>query len=202
MVKVFSFCLYGSKDKYVKGLLKNIELISAEFPDFEIWVYIGDDVPYLPSFDNVKYIHTGVNGHENMFYRFFPIDDDSVEVAIVRDADSRVYSRDVRFIREFLASDKKFHSIKDHINHFDCGRILAGMWGIKKGLLKVKLYDLFLNWKTHSSCCDFWDDARFIWEIYPLVMGSMLLHDKIDMNEKHFVGQVYDFKDGEEYTVY
>lgn len=202
MVKVFSFCLYGSKDKYVKGLLKNIELISAEFPDFEIWVYIGDDVPYLPTYSNVKYIHTDVKGHENMFYRFFPIDDDDVEVAIVRDADSRVYSRDVRFIREFLESDKKFHNIKDHINHFHCGKILAGMWGIKKGLLKVKLYKLYLNWKTHSSTCEFWDDARFIWEIYPLVMHSMLLHDKIDVDEKHFVGQVYDFKDGEEYTIY
>ena len=201
MVKVFSFCLFGSRDKYVKGLLKNIELISAEFPDFEIWVYLGDDVPELPFYSNVKYIHTGVKGNENMFFRFFPIDDESVEVAFVRDADSRVYKRDVGFIREFLASDKKFHNIKDHIHHLDC-RIMAGMWGIKKGLLKRKLYDFYLDWKTYSSVSNFWDDMSFIGVIYVLVMGSMLLHDKIDPNEKHFVGQVYDFKDGEEYTVY
>jgi hypothetical protein len=64
------------------------------------------------------------------------------------------------------------------------------------------LYDFYLDWKTYSSVSNFWDDMSFIGVIYVLVMGSMLLHDKIDPNEKHFVGQVYDFKDGEEYTVY
>ena len=203
MVKVFSFCLFGSKDMYVKGLLKNIELISAEFPDFEIWVYVGNDVPYLGHYDNVKYIHTGISGNENKFYRYFPIDDEQVEVSFIRDADSRVYSRDVRFIREFLKSDKLFHSIQDHINHPECGKIMAGMWGIKKGLLKCKMYDLYLGWKLYNGVNDYWDDTRFLDNtIYLLVFNNMLLHKEIDVNEKHFVGQVYDFRDGKEYTIW
>ena len=204
MVKVFSFCLYGTKDKYIKGLIKNIELITKEFPDFEIWVWLGTDTdaPFLPSYPNVKYIHTGVYQHENMFYRFFPIDDPDVEIAIVRDADSRVYERDVGFIREFLASDKKFHIIHDHINHFNCGKIMAGMWGIKQGLLKVKIYDLYLEWKEKNRVHNYWDDMRFIGTLYPLVSDNALYHKSVVPNLKDFVGQVYDFKDGEEITIF
>jgi len=203
MVKVFSFCLFGSKNKYVKGLLKNIELITAEFPDFEIWVYIGDSVPPLESFDNVKYISTGVVGNHNKFFRYFPIDDEQVEVSFIRDADSRVYSRDVRFIREFLESDKLFHSIQDHINHPKCGKIMAGMWGIKKGLLKKKIYDIYTDWKEYNGVDNFWDDTRFLDNtIYPLVFNNILLHKEIDVNEKHFVGQVYDFCGEKEYTIF
>jgi hypothetical protein len=202
MVKVFSFCLFGSNDKYVKGLLKNIELINAEFPDFEIWVYVGDGVPELSFYRNVKVIHTGVKGNENKFFRYFPIDDDQVEVAFIRDADSRVYSRDVRFIREFLASDKKFHSIQDHINHPHCGKIMAGIWGIKKGLLKNKIYNMYLGWKHYNGVNDYWDDTRFLDIIYPLVVNDMLLHNDIHNSEKDFVGQVYDFRDGKEYTIW
>jgi hypothetical protein len=203
MVKVFSFCIFGSKDKYVKGLLKNIELITSEFPDSEIWVYVGNDVPYLGYYDNVKYIHTGIRGNENKFFRYFPIDDEQVEVAFIRDADSRVYSRDVKFIKEFLLSDKLFHSIQDNINHPNCGKIMAGMWGIKKGLLKYKVYDMYLGWKHYNSVNDFWDDTRFLDNvIYPLVVNDMLLHNDIHNNEKDFVGQVYDFSDGKEYTIF
>lgn len=203
MIKVFSFCLYGSKDKYVKGLLKNIELITTEFPDFEIWVYIGDNVPPLQSFDNVKYIQTDVVGNHNKFFRFLPIDDEQVEVMLVRDADSRVYSRDVRFIKEFLTSDKLFHSIQDHINHPHCGKIMAGMWGIKKGLLKDKMGRMYSGWKQYNGVNDYWDDTRFLDNIiYPVVKHNMLLHNDINNNDKHFVGQVYEFNDGKEYTVW
>ncbi len=45
MVSVFSFCIFGNKPKYCRGLLRNIELIKEYFPEWEIWVYIGDEVP-------------------------------------------------------------------------------------------------------------------------------------------------------------
>ena len=63
MKKVFSFTLFGSQEKYWKGLLVNINLIHEKFPDWEIWVYIGNDVPdivlyTLKSFSDVKLIET------------------------------------------------------------------------------------------------------------------------------------------------
>ena len=54
MAKIFSFCLYGNQKKYCQGLLENIKLINEYYPDFEIWIACGDDVPlkYLEEFIN------------------------------------------------------------------------------------------------------------------------------------------------------
>jgi hypothetical protein len=218
MVKVFAFSLFGSQDKYCKGILKNIEQINKFFPDFEIWVYIGEDVPInilniLNNNKTVKCISTHVSGNETKFFRFFAIDDSSVDLAIIRDADSRIYDRDIACIEDFLQSDKMFHIIRDHKNHTH--KIMAGMWGIKKGLLEsITIQDLYLHWKQYRTCSDFWDDTKILCELlYPLITSSLLVHDnyntieiekmqfrKDDDNGKHFVGQVYEYDEfGNEY---
>jgi len=218
MVKVFAFSLFGSQDKYCKGILKNIEQINKFFPDFEIWVYIGEDVPIeilniLNNNKTVKCISTNVSGNETKFFRFFAIDDSSVDLAIIRDADSRIYYRDIACIEDFLQSDKMFHIIRDHKNHTH--KIMAGMWGIKKGLLEsITIEDLYLHWKQYRTCSDFWDDTKILCELlYPLITSSLLVHDnyntierekmrfrKDDDNGKHFVGQVYEYDEfGNEY---
>jgi hypothetical protein len=218
MVKVFAFSLFGSQDKYCKGILKNIEQINKCFPDFEIWVYLGDNVPIgtlniLNSNNTVTCISTNVFGNETKMFRFFAIDDESVNLAIIRDADSRIYERDIACIEDFLTSDKKFHIIRDHINHTH--KIMAGMWGIKKGLLEsIKIKDLYLYWKQYRTSSKFWDDTQILCELlYPLITSSLLVHDnyntiekekmqfrKDDVNGKHFVGQVYEYDEfGNEY---
>jgi hypothetical protein len=218
MVKVFSFSLFGNQDKYCKGILKNIEQINRFFPEFEIWVYLGENVPIdtlskLTHNKTVRCINTNVSGNETKFYRFFAIDNLLVEVAIIRDADSRVYERDIACIEDFLNSEKKFHIIRDHKNHTH--KIMAGMWGIKKGLLdSIKIYDLYTYWKEHRTCSEFWDDTNILCELlYPLIRPSLLVHDnyntieseimpfrKDDINGKHFVGQVYEYDEtGQEY---
>ena len=215
MVKVFSFTLFGSQNKYCKGLLKNIALIEEKFPGWEVWVYCGDGIPedvYLSLFDHscVKLIPTGVEGMENKFYRFFAIDDPSVEVAIVRDADSRVYERDQACIQQFLASEKLVHIIRDHPNHHH--RIMGGMWGIKKGLLHKKLQDIFIEWRQTNTATEFWNDMDFLRDIfYPAVIPVAMIHDELqnfevnqiktpfpyplDDEKKHFIGQIYHFDD-------
>ena len=106
MVCVFSFIVFGSQDKYCKGILKNIECIQREFPDWEVWVYIGNGVPHevvqhIENIPKVRCIFTGLDGMVNKIYRFFPIDDPNVDICIIRDADSRIYDRDVECIKDF-----------------------------------------------------------------------------------------------------
>ena len=218
MVKVFAFSLFGSQDKYCKGVQKNIEQINKFFSDFEIWIYLGEGVPInifniLNNNKTVKCISTNVSGNETKFFRFFAIDDQSVDLAIIRDADSRIYDRDIACIEDFLQSDNMFHIIRDHTNHTH--KIMAGMWGIKKGLLEsIKIQDLYLHWKQSRTCFGFWDDTNFLCELlYPLIRSSLLVHDnyntieseivpfrKDDINGKHFVGQVYEYdENGQEY---
>jgi hypothetical protein len=218
-MKVFSFCLFGNEDKYCKGLLKNIESIHSNFPGWYIWVYIGDGVPvhiiealHFDPFVNI--IETHELGLINTNYRFFAIDDPTVEIAIIRDADSRVYERDVACIQDFIASHALFHIIRDHPNHAS-HKIMAGMWGIKQGLLKFKLRDMFAGWKNTHSIGVFWDDTNFLQDIYSTVCHSLLVHDelhhlepdsmkkpfRVPIHDKHFIGQVYNYDEqGQEYA--
>jgi len=78
MVKVFSFCIYGGQKKYCQGLIENIEQIKRDFPDFQVWIYTGTNLPdeYLKSYasyDNTKIIKTDRDGASLMCYRFFPV---------------------------------------------------------------------------------------------------------------------------------
>ena len=68
-MKVVSFSLFGSDPLYNIGAIKNSELMTDIFPNWEMWVYYDDTVPVetletLKS-NNVKLIEsTGVG-----FYR-------------------------------------------------------------------------------------------------------------------------------------
>ena len=222
MVNVFSFTLFGNDDKYCKGVLKNVQLIEKKFPGWEVWIYCGDGIGedhffLLNEYPCVKLIPTHADGMVNKFYRFFAIDDPSVEICIIRDADSRIYERDEACIREFLASDRLVHIIRDHPNHHHT--MMAGMWGIKKeacSYLGVPLRTLFEQWKQSKPSSDFWSDTVFLCDmIYPRIAQISMIHDELQhyepigfrtpfpypLIEKHFIGQVYEFdSDGYEYA--
>lgn len=212
MVRVFSFTLFGSADKYCKGLLRNIEIIQKEFPDYEIWVYIGNDVPahileHLSHENNVRCLFTGEVGMVNKLYRFFAIDSPDVEVMFVRDVDSRIYSRDISTIHEFLQSNKMFHIVRDHPNHFH--KIMACSFAIKKGLLACPVQKLFDEYRKVHEVNTFWNDQEFLADVlYQAVLPYSMIHDDVlDLEPVslktsikapigdglHFVGQVYEF---------
>jgi hypothetical protein len=185
MVKVISYCIYGTKAKYCLGLVKNCELIQEQLPDYEVWIYGGKDVPFTyvdtyKKFPKVRYIPVDLVGGEMMCYRFFPIDDPEVEICHVRDADSRVTERDVAVIRLFEESDKLFHIIREHFWHKR--RITGGIWGIKKGCLIDKVENLYKIWiiKNEYIRGVYDSDQLFLEQvIYPLVVDRALIHSNI-----------------------
>jgi hypothetical protein len=222
MKSVFSFSLFGNQDKYCKGLLKNITIIEDKFPGWEIWVYCGEGISEdilmeLKDHKHVRLIPTHQEGMINKFYRFFAIDDPEVQLCIVRDADSRIYDRDLGCIYDFLQSDKFVHIIRDHPNHHHL--MMAGMWGIKKSalfFLQNPIQSLFEQWKQSKVASDFWSDTLFLCDmIYPRIFHVSMIHDDLQgyepkefktpfrypLKENHFVGQVYEFDQaGQEYT--
>ena len=152
--KVFSYCVYGTNKKYCLGMVRNIEQISEIYPDFEVWIYIGNNVPvdYIKkyeSYKNVKLIKHDFTGDILRTYRFFCIDNKYVNVMLSRDADSRFGERDKWCINNFLESKYKIFTIRDHYHHD--WPIMAGQWGIKKidGLSIEKSYRLHTD-----SCSD------------------------------------------------
>nr|CAH0110641.1 unnamed protein product [Daphnia galeata] len=64
-----------------------------------------------------------------MTWRWLPLLDDMVDMLMSRDSDSRIIPREKAAVREWLASDRIFHIMRDHPYH--CIPILGGMWGVK-----------------------------------------------------------------------
>lgn len=132
--KVFSYCVFGTQKKYCLGMVKNLEQIKHLFPDYNVFIYLGNDVPQeyvdqYKSFQNVTLIQRNYTGLLLTIERFLCVDD-NFDVVFVRDADSRFGDRDMWCIRNFLDSKFTICTIRDHKWH---GReLLAGHTGIKR----------------------------------------------------------------------
>lgn len=201
---VISFSLYGNVHKYFGGLVENCKTINTIYPNFWIYVYLGNDFDRsimegkFDAIKNIVFIETGKSGHEVMSYRFFAIDRPEVGIAFSRDADSRINARDQYCINEFLRSSKKFQIIRDNPSHGV--QILGGMWGIKKGLELNIEYDLNIFRRNHIF--QHGTDQDFLAEyIYPKVRDHALIFDEYfnypgeirhkivnNTNDKEFIG--------------
>jgi hypothetical protein len=188
MVNAFSFCIYGREQpKYHTGLLENIQLASVHFPDWHVVVYVGSEtsatyIRTLEALPTVRVRLTGISGHRNSLYRFFAIDEPGVDLMMVRDADSRIHWKDRWAIHRFLESGKTAHLIRDHRDHSTA--ILAGLWGLRKGVIQRPLRDLVAEWvPEHAGSGDATDplgfgiDQNFLkLVLYPQITSDALVH--------------------------
>ena len=179
---VISFCLYGNAGPYFLGLIENCKIINQVYPDFWIYVFLGNDFDRsimdgkLDSFNNLVFIETQKGGHQVMSHRFFAIDQPEVGIAFSRDLDSRINLRDQYCINEFLKSDKYFQIIRDCESHGT--EILGGTWGIKKGLLNFKISDKFDEF-VKSHVARHGSDQFFLSKyIYPVISSNVLVFDE------------------------
>jgi len=180
-MKVISFCIYGSNDKYCKGLDENLKLIQSNLPDYNVFVYVGNDVPsnwleQYKTYEFVKLIYTNRIGHDNMINRFFAIDQENVDIAIIRDADSRLHERDIWCIKQFEKSFYTFHTIRDHPEHR--ALILGGLWGIKKDCINISIQELYKKFNASNQTVNkIQHDQYFLRDIvYPLVSSNMIIY--------------------------
>lgn len=220
-MKVFSFCIFGNKKKYLLGLCKNIEIINEKFPDFYIWIYAGNDIPeeYIikyKSYKNIKYIETEYNNRFLTCMRFFPIDESNIDLFFSRDTDSRITNRDIWCINQFIKSDKTYHVVREH--YFHKALIMTGIFGAKKNInININLSEKF-NEIKNELCENYNIDVDFVNKfLYNSIKNDLLIHtnivafkneytEKIDLeleNNYDFVGNVYDFDENNiEYCVY
>lgn len=219
--KIFSYCIYGSYDKYCLGMIKNIEQIRKYFPDFEIWITIGNDIPInfieqYKSYKNVCLIYTNFSSGRLTTYRFFPIDDPTIDIMIVRDADSRFSELDIWCINNFIESSFKIFTIRNHIYHLR--EMMAGLCGIKnfKGINLKENYNQYIKDKDNISNIDsYQNDQDFIirYLYYPYKKFTIAYtshkiypHENIytiPSRDIDFCGNVYEFDDNKnEYVVF
>lgn len=201
MNKVISYSLWGQNPKYTIGALKNAELASLIYPDWHSVFFTSKSVPetileHLVSFPNVTVLLVDAeDSWANMFWRFTTCCNDTVDVSIFRDTDSRLSMREKYAVDEWLNSDKTFHIMRDHPYHSN--PILGGMWGYKynpKYDMK-NLLDSF-NFQDHYGT-----DYEFLGNVlYPLINDDKIVHDEFfdkipfpfPRQNAEFVGDVFD----------
>jgi hypothetical protein len=219
MVKVITFSLWGDKQIYNIGAIKNVELAKQYYPDFECWFYIhSPSVPEntiieLKKHENVKFIfkYGDLNTTKPETWRFEAIDDHNVEVMMSRDTDTRILLREKLAVDEWLESGKLFHIMRDH--PFHKFPIQAGMFGTKKNNNISSWNNLIKDIKQN---CDKGYDQHILQTIfYPIIKNDSLIHASFNIlngetgeyvkkfpipycEDYHFVGE-YVYEDESRY---
>jgi len=190
-MKVFSFSLFGDNPIYTIGAIKNVNLIKQNFTDWNTFIYTNktkeDDI--IKNLIDLGCIIKYETDHRwyNSTWRFKAISEDSVDIMICRDSDSRVFIRDVFAIEEWLESNYNYHIIRDHpVGHH--WKMNAGMWGAKKTDFISNINLLLEDYKTKNSNLlnhkNF--DQFFLRDvIYPKIVNDSLIHDEYYGYEKN-----------------
>ena len=207
MIKVISFCLWGTNPKYTIGAIRNAELAKQIYPDWKVWMYVSEDVPknildQLISLD-CNILNMGESNWNGMFWRFKPAANPDITM-ISRDTDSRLSHREKAAVDEWLDSDKDFHIMRDHPYH--ATEILGGMWGARNGILSG-LKEMIANYDKGDFDNKWQVDQNFLRDIvYPKVMDNSIIHDSFFERKPfptqringEFVGSVFDEHDNME----
>lgn len=202
-MNVISFCVYGNKPMYTKGMLENLKQCRVFYPDWQPRVYISPTVSrdiakeYHKLGAEVMLIQQPDCGYF-MLYRYLPLVDTSVTRAIFRDADSRLSERESTAVKRWVSEDTDLHIMRDHPYHSGPA-ILGGMWGAKTEKLR-HFQDIMEKYKNISSWERNVDQYLLDKEVYPLLKNSATIHDEIferksfplKRTDLNFVGCQYD----------
>lgn len=136
-MNLISFSLFGSGEKYNRGMVENARLAPLIYPGWRVRVYVDDLVTVT---DELRDLRCEVvqmpraPGGKAMCWRFLPASNRNFDRVIVRDADSRLNAREAAAVDAWIESGKTAHIMRDH-EHHRCLPIFGGMWGIKGGSL-------------------------------------------------------------------
>ena len=141
--KVISFSLWGSEPLYVEGAIRNADLALRVYPEWTCYYYCNSCVPIeiinrLKSKSNTRVIELPNSGNSfDALNRFLAVEEDGVEYAIFRDADSRLSVREKLAVDEWISSGADIHIMRDHPYHG--WFVQAGMFGLKAEKFKSKM---------------------------------------------------------------
>lgn len=179
---IFSCCLYGNNERYIKPLFDNdfkkIEKYLAVSCQF--YVYCNSDVK-KSTIDRLRdygYIVVECCFSDlkmgGMFIRYLPILHDLADAVCIRDTDCCYTEKELFLLKEWLNSKFDFHIIRGHELHIY--PIMGGLFSIK-GNAKSKFKTIFENNKTMTRSYEYNKDQIFLAKkIYPELVKFSLVH--------------------------
>jgi hypothetical protein len=177
-MKVVAFSLWGSHPAYYQGAIENARLIGDRYySDWQSWFFIGSDAPahYISELAKFasKLFFVNRSDFSLAFERFSPIFYTNVDIAISRDADSRISDKEYQAVRDWEKTDKVFHAMRDHkLHNFP---VMAGMWGVKSNMNDSALNDFREMYNARSL--EFESDQVYFADFYKKHKDLFLEHD-------------------------
>lgn len=137
-VKLISFSLFGTTNKYLYGMEENAKLAKLHYPGWQVVVYHDNSVPIknLKAIEQlgVELINVTSCGLLAPMWRFLVADEDC-ERFIIRDSDSRIAGREAQAVQQWEEKGTPLHVMRDHPHH--CFDIMGGMWGGTTEMKKI-----------------------------------------------------------------
>lgn len=200
MVKIISLSVWGNDPRYIVGANRQYELSKKYYPGWEFRIYT-DNKDNFANLTDANIIEV-TDGSYGMYWRFRAMFEDENNIVIVRDSDSRITVREQRAVNEWLASDKKFHTFRDHEAHFEFP-IIGCAFGYK-GKFNKPILNLMNSYTEQLNY--YVGDQIFLRDvIWPLVKDTAMVHCMNDgwfketrdllVNPYDFCGNGYDEKD-------
>lgn len=178
-VNYVAFSLYGDSEKYLNGMWRNLHLISQFYPGWSARIYMppemcgGEWHKQLATY--VKFRPAGI---PDMMSRFLIHDSPDCDRFLVRDADSRIGTREAAAVADWITSGRLLHIMRDHKSHGV--EIPGGMWGGQGGKLVPNMLTAIRKWmQTKAGGYEGHDhDQRFLADVvYVGGKDSMMQHD-------------------------
>jgi hypothetical protein len=177
-MKIISISVWGDNPRYIVGANRQYELAKLYYPDWEFRIYTDDKNKFANLTDaNIIEVTDGSYG---MYWRFRAMFESGDNIVIVRDSDSRITIREKRAVNDWINSDKKFHTFRDHDAHFEFP-IIGCAFGYK-GKFITPVFNLMNKYAEQLNY--YVGDQIFLRDvIWPLVQDTALVHS---MNEGWF----------------
>jgi len=175
---VISFSLYGSNPLYCEGAVENVKLAKKFYPGWTCRFYTDSTVPEdcLASLRNegseIIRVEKNLGPVHGRFWRFLVAGDQGISRFLIRDADSRLNSRERAAVHDWIRSGRSFHLMRDSLSHRR--RMLGGMWG-GIGCKLSNIAELVDNWgrfDRRGRTDEFLSEV-----IYPIIRNDCLIHD-------------------------
>jgi hypothetical protein len=173
-------------ERYCNGAIRNAILMPLFYPGWTMRVYhdasVGSKtINRLSSFSHVELLEKERSvGFSGTFWRFLAIDDS--DIALIRDADSRINVRDAIAVHQWIRSGKRAIVIRDHPNH--TARIIAGAFGVRNGLPGAsKIAELI---RPYHNRGEYGADTNFLSDIiYPMIVDDVLVFDEFQSGRQY-----------------
>lgn len=180
---LIAFSLFGGSSKYCETAVLNATEQARIYPHWRCRFYIDETVPahvverLREGGAELVRVDAQLKRWPGQMWRFAAYDTPGLHRVLFRDADSVINEREAQAVAEWVASDCRFHHMRDNATHTEL--LLAGMWGVTAGALPAmeKLIGRALYRPVQSQR---FADQYFLREhVWPYARQSLLQHDSL-----------------------